>query len=84
TATAYVRDVTHWLQKNVPDNLTIPHPMLLLWPENDFIAPLKVIRHYQKHLPHGNLVTIPNCGHWPQQEQAAYINHQILNFLRKF
>jgi pimeloyl-ACP methyl ester carboxylesterase len=84
TATAYVRDVTIWLQKNVPDNLTIPHPMLLMWPENDFMAPLRATQHYQKHLPNGVLVTIPNSGHWPQQEQPDFINRHILDFLRQF
>lgn len=84
TATAYVRDVTHWLHKQAPENLTIPHPMMLMWPENDFMAPLKVTHHFQKHLPNGQLVTIPNSGHWPQQEQPDFIGDEILKFLRKF
>lgn len=84
TATTYVRDVTRWLKNDTPQNLTIQHPMLLMWPEKDFMAPMKAVAHFQKHLPNGELVTIPESGHWPQQEQPDFINQAILRFLQKF
>ncbi len=64
-----------------PQAVTVP--TLILWGEDDsFLCPNHTTGLEQLiHAPY-RLVSIPDCGHWVQQEAPQTVNREILNFLR--
>lgn len=56
-------------------------PALILWAENDALFPLSSARRLQRTIPGSILQTIPNCGHFLQEERPDEVNRQILAFL---
>ncbi len=58
-------------------------PILLVWGEQDEWIPLSHLAHLLKDFSHVEQVTIPFCGHAPQEEKPDEVNPQITQFLRK-
>jgi len=62
-------------------------PTLLVWGEQDKIAPLADGRALGAALANSHLVVIPDCGHVPQeekpQEAAGYLNEFLARFLEE-
>lgn len=56
--------------------------LLIVGHEDRVIDPAQAIQ-AAKLLPRGKLVTLPNCGHAPQIEQAAAINRLVVAFLHE-
>ncbi|NSL85609.1 alpha/beta hydrolase [Chitinophaga sp. Mgbs1] len=61
----------------------IKTPVLLIWGEDDKIAPPEVAREFEKHLPDVRLILLPQCGHAPMMEQPAAFNALLEAFLNK-
>ncbi len=59
----------------------ISMPTLLVWGEADKIVPASVALVLKQQLQNAQLVTVPNCGHLPQQEQAPALLAVLYNFL---
>lgn len=61
---------------------SIQKPALLIWGENDPWVPLAHGKRLAAELPMAELVTLPACGHCPQEEYPELFNEQVLQFLR--
>lgn len=59
----------------------IAAPTLILWAENDRLFPLDVARRLQEDIPNARLVTVPDCGHFLQEEQPDQVVAHLLSFL---
>lgn len=55
-------------------------PTLLVWGENDRVVPFGHAAHWQKLIPHAQLLRIPNAGHLPLDDQPQY-SQSITDFL---
>ena len=84
--------VSGMLNEPVFDRLQqIKLPKLVLYGENDYLIPNKILHKNQNTLqiaqlaqasiPGSRLKMLPNCGHFAQWEQAALVNTAIREFL---
>lgn len=69
-------ELQRWLHRVKP-------PVLLVWGENDVIAPPVMARAWQAGLPQSRLVTIPQCGHLPHMEAAEQTAQNITAFVEE-
>lgn len=56
-------------------------PVLVVWGEQDGIAPLGYGRGYAGAFPNGRFAPIPGAGHFPQIEQAGATLAAITGFV---
>ena len=56
-------------------------PVLVIWGEEDGVAPLGYGRGYAKSFPNGHFAPIPNAGHFPQLEETGATLGAIGNFV---
>ncbi len=56
-------------------------PSLAICGELDPLTPLKYHEYLRERLPHCDLVTIQNAGHWPFVENPSAFNAAVVNFL---
>ncbi len=61
----------------------LPIPVLIVHGEHDRSIPIHWAQRAVRRLPHGRLVVIPGCGHWPTREQPSAFNATVLPFLRE-
>ncbi len=61
--------------------LRIRGPVLLLWGEEDKIAPLRTAKVLKARLPQAKLITFAGAGHSLMSEAAAPFNRELLAFL---
>lgn len=61
----------------------ISMPVLLLWGEQDRVAPLRTAHALKARLPQARLVTFPGAGHSPMRDAAASFNGELLAFLQQ-
>ncbi|HEY8459117.1 MAG TPA: alpha/beta hydrolase, partial [Blastocatellia bacterium] len=59
----------------------IKAPTLVIWGNNDELAPLGMGKAFVEDIPGAQLVVIDNCGHVPQMEKPAEFNSALLKFL---
>jgi 2-hydroxymuconate-semialdehyde hydrolase len=65
-----------------PESLTrVTQRTLILHGRDDQVIPLEASERLVKALSNAELVTIDNCGHWVQIEQAAIFNDALQRFL---
>ncbi len=57
-------------------------PTLLLWGEQDGLAPLPMAKIFQRRVPWSRLEVIPECGHFPCLEKPAEFTRRVLDFLQ--
>ena len=66
-----------------PEDLaTLEKPTLLVWGDQDGLFQLQVARDMARHLPHAQLVTLPNTGHAAHWENARAMIDAIDQFRR--
>lgn len=70
------------LRDPVPMLRGIEAPVLLLWGEKDGMIPLANAQDYLRELPDAKLVTLPDLGHVPQEEDPTASVIPVLEFLR--
>jgi len=58
----------------------IARPVLVLWGEEDRLITLDSARRSVASLPAARLVTIPECGHIPMEEQPEVVAREMLRF----
>jgi pimeloyl-ACP methyl ester carboxylesterase len=69
-----------WERSPKPINI----PTLVLWGEEDGFLSRKLIDGIDKLITApSRLISIPECGHWIQQEVPQTVNRELLNFLRQ-
>ncbi|MBI4491635.1 MAG: alpha/beta hydrolase [Chloroflexi bacterium] len=56
-------------------------PTLILWAENDVLFPPSAALRLHRNIPGSILKTIPECGHFLQEEKPEEVNRHILEFL---
>ncbi len=56
------------------DIATVGVPTLILWGEDDHVAPLRTGQVLEARLADARLVVLPRAGHAPMREQAAQVN----------
>ncbi len=61
----------------------VDSPTLLLWGEEDPVIPVELGRRLAHELPRSELVTLPECGHLPPEEQPEESARAVLRFLEK-
>ena len=59
----------------------ITAPTLILWAEKDLCFPTRIARQLQGDIPNASLVTVPDCGHFLQEEQPELVVEHLLRFL---
>jgi pimeloyl-ACP methyl ester carboxylesterase len=57
-------------------------PTLIVWGQQDAIIPLSAAELYQASIPGARLVTLDQCGHHPEMEQADEFVRLVQAFLR--
>ena len=57
-------------------------PTLVLWAAEDRIIPLAIGRRLSEDIPGARLVSIPDCGHFLQDEKPEAVTDQILAFIK--
>lgn len=60
----------------------ITQPTLILWGQQDKILGTKDATRFEKILPNGKLVWVPNCGHVPHLEKPEETAGAIADFLK--
>ena len=63
------------------DGTPLPVPTLVVWGEEDRILSVEQARRFARRFPDVQLRILPDCGHWPQMEQADAFNQAVLAFL---
>lgn len=58
-------------------------PILLIWGEQDKWVPVSHLARLLEDFPHAEQMTIPFCGHAPQEEAPDELNPQLTQFLHK-
>jgi len=61
----------------------IDHPTLLTWGRDDRMLPLDGALLAARRMPHAELHTFPNCGHWAQVERKAEFERLVIEFLTR-
>lgn len=56
-------------------------PVMTIWGEQDRIIPVSHASIVRQNFPQCRVHTIPDCGHWPQMEQAEIFNRILIQFL---
>jgi len=56
-------------------------PTLVVWGKDDKIAPVNCGERYMQFLPHAQLVTLNQCGHFVEVEKADELAQVVLPFL---
>jgi pimeloyl-ACP methyl ester carboxylesterase len=59
----------------------LTQPALLLWGEKDVAYPIeRFARLFERTIPRATLVVVPGAGHYPQEEQPAFVAARIRAF----
>ncbi len=58
-------------------------PILVFWGTSDRFCPIETASRIIDQCPSARLVTVPDCGHWVQVEQADMFNKLSLEFLQE-
>jgi pimeloyl-ACP methyl ester carboxylesterase len=66
-----------------PRLATLRPPALFIWGAHDVIVPAAFARRVASWLPNAEQVTIDECGHLPQVEQAARTNGLLMSFFAR-
>jgi len=74
-------DLSAYLLDERLDEITVP--VDLLWGESDQMVPLEYAQRLIAGLPQSHLITIPQCGHTPQQERPHECAQALLGVLEK-
>ncbi len=61
----------------------IPAPTLIVWGHEDRVTPVEHAHRAASLIPGAQVCVLPDCGHWPQMEQAQAFNEALLAFLAK-
>jgi pimeloyl-ACP methyl ester carboxylesterase len=69
-------ELQRWLHR-------IARPVLLVWGDEDRIAPPAMAKAWQAGLPDCRLVTIANCGHLPHMERADETHAAVVKFIEE-
>jgi pimeloyl-ACP methyl ester carboxylesterase len=86
-ATQYYRQFlnpTHWLGQVNWNDLPVQIPTLVLWGEDDAILSPALMQGMESFIQAPfRLKSIPDCGHWIQQEVPRLVNSELLAFLNQ-
>ncbi|WP_370154054.1 alpha/beta fold hydrolase [Ferrovibrio sp.] len=63
-------------------NVMIPGPTLIIWGMNDRSIPVQVGYEAIRRFANAEFVFMPDCGHWPQTEQAELFTEHLGSFLK--
>lgn len=66
-----------------PELSRIDAPVLLLWGADDRMIPVSNAQNYLRVLPDARLVTLPDLGHLPMEEDGAASVPPVLDFLQQ-
>ncbi|MBI3245355.1 MAG: alpha/beta hydrolase [Deltaproteobacteria bacterium] len=58
-------------------------PTLIVWGKEDRIAPINCGERYMQALPHAELTTLNECGHFVEVEKANELAQLVIEFLKK-
>lgn len=62
---------------------SLPHPVLLIWGQEDRYLPVKLTERFQSHIRNLRTEIIPRCGHAPHEECPEEVNRLIESFLKE-
>jgi pimeloyl-ACP methyl ester carboxylesterase len=79
----FVSPTTLWRSLNRPSD-PIQLPTLVLWGEDDTIFSSSLTQGFETLIQAPlKCISIPDCGHWLQQEAPHTVNRELLSFLRQ-
>jgi pimeloyl-ACP methyl ester carboxylesterase len=73
----YMEDLK-FIEKNLT---TIDKPTLIVWGEDDAYLPLSLAHRIHQDIAQSRMETIPDCGHFVQEDQPEIVTEMILEFL---
>ena len=62
---------------------TLRVPTLLMTGAADPFTPPSITRMIARHVPHNEVVIVPECGHSPYWETPEFFNRTVLDFIRR-
>jgi pimeloyl-ACP methyl ester carboxylesterase len=60
---------------------TVQQPALYITGENDPVGTFAPMDPMKASVPNLKIVTVPECGHWTQQEAPDEVNAELIGFL---
>ncbi len=79
----HIRLLVPWYVNSVSSNLkTFEAPTLIIWGENDQQIPLIYGQRLHRDIPHSQLVTVPNAGHFVFFDAADAVGNALVNFVK--
>ena len=63
------------------NSMHVPVPTMVVWGQEDRIIPVEHAHRFARQVPGARVCILPDCGHWPQMEQAEAFNQSVLSFL---
>ncbi len=62
----------------------LPQPTLLLWGERDVAYPIeRFARDFERTIPRARLERVPDSGHYPQEENPAFVANALRAFVKE-
>ena len=61
---------------------TVQQPALFIGGEKDPVGTFAPMDPMRASIPNLKMVSVPDCGHWTQQERPAEVNAEIIGFLK--
>lgn len=65
----------------IPGEMRIRIPTLILWGMKDFALTHRMARPSLDHCEDGRLIFLPEATHWVQRDMAGEVNHYLIDFL---
>ncbi len=65
------------------ENAPIRLPTLMIAADSDPVLPAGLTAGMERWVPDLEIVAVPDCGHWAQQEQPEQVNRALLDFLSR-
>lgn len=72
-------DIDALVEQKLPE---IDIPTLILWSEKDKAVPIVISEFIKSKIANSKLETLPNCGHFSQEEEPEIITQKIAGFLK--
>ncbi len=70
-----------WVEANLE---RIAAPTLIIWGNNDPYHPLTMAQEFGRRLPEAQVITLPACGHLPQEEHPEEFSRLGVEFLGRY
>jgi pimeloyl-ACP methyl ester carboxylesterase len=68
-------------QLQIPKDMRIKVPTLMMWGMKDFALGSRMARPSMDYVDEGNLILFPEATHWVHLDAAEEVNHYLIDFI---